>query len=161
MTVNFETYENFLGILLQRLKDSFGADKILSFALFGSVARGTAGPESDIDILIVHAKVDFRPTKKFVKVLMDLRGHPEYKRLKQKGLLPDAYPIFMIEKELWERPHILLDILDHGIIIYDTGILRQRLEALDKRLKELGAKRVDLENGRWYWDLKPDWRPER
>ena len=159
MVVNFKTYEKFLGIILEQLRESFGVDVVLSFALFGSVARGTAGPESDIDVLIVHEEVDFRPTKRFVEVLMILRRHPEYLRLRDSGFLPDPYPVFMTEKELWERPHILLDILDDGIIIYDTGVLRRRLETLRSRLSELGAKKVNLEDGTWYWDLKPDWKP--
>ena len=53
----------------------------------------------------------------------------------------------------------MLDILFEGIILYDTGILRNRLEILRKRLDELGAKRITLADGTWYWDLKPDWKP--
>jgi hypothetical protein len=49
--------------------------------------------------------------------------------------------------------------MDHGIIIYDNGILKRRFESLRKRLSELGSKKVVLEDGSWYWDLKPDWKP--
>lgn len=44
----------FLSSHRQELEDQFG---VSSLALFGSVARGEAGPESDIDVL-----VEFRET---------------------------------------------------------------------------------------------------
>jgi hypothetical protein len=158
-SVNFETYKVFLNLLLKELKASFGEDVILSFAVFGSVARGEARPNSDIDILIVHKEVSFNPTGRFVDILFELKRGEEYRRLKERGLDPDPYPIFMTARELWENPHILLDLLDEGIILYDTGLLKERLGALRRRLAELGSKKVVLENGKWYWDLKPDWKP--
>ena len=29
---------------------------------------------------------------------------------------------------------------------------------LERRLKALKARKVQLPSGRWYWDLKPDYR---
>jgi hypothetical protein len=26
-------------------------------------------------------------------------------------------------------------------------------------MAELGSRRIELPDGGWYWDLKPDWRP--
>lgn len=157
--VGFETYEAFLKLLLKELKAGFGEDTILSFAVFGSVARGEAKPDSDIDILVVHRGVRFNPTSRFVDILFELKRSEEYRVLKERGLNPDPYPVFMTAKELWESPHILLDLLDEGIILYDSGLLRERLEALRRRLAELGSKKVILESGKWYWDLKPAWKP--
>ena len=157
--IGYEVYKNFLDELFDHLRDHFGEGVILSFVLFGSVARGEARPDSDIDILVVHKDLDFNPTGRFVKVFFELKGEKEYKRLKRFGLHPYPSPIFMSEQALWEYPLILLDILDHGLILFDTGVLRRRLDALKKRLSELGSKRVVVGNGRWYWDLKPDWKP--
>ena len=136
-----------------------GEDVILAFALFGSVARGEARLDSDIDLLIVHKEVDFDPTKEFVKARFELEEETEYKRLRKSGLNPYPSAIFMTERDLWERPLILLDIIDHGLILYDTGVLQKRFDALRKRLAELGSKKIVLEDGTWYWDLKPDWKP--
>ena len=33
------------------------------------------------------------------------------------------------------------------------------LERLRARLEELGSRRIELDDGTWYWDLKPDLRP--
>jgi predicted nucleotidyltransferase len=157
--VGYGTYRVFLDLLLERLRQEFGEQAILAVALFGSVARGEARPDSDIDLLIVYETDGFNPTRRFVSSLFVLRDSSEYKELRRKGLQPDPYPVFLTRKELWESPLILLDVLDHGIILYDTGVLQERLEALKRRLAELGSRKVVLEDGRWYWDLKPDWKP--
>ena len=157
--IGYTKYEKLLGQLLQRLRDAFGADVIQSFALFGSVARDEARPDSDIDVLVVHEPLDFDPVRRFVKILSGFRESDEYRRLQAEGFSPDPYPVFMTEEEMYERPLILLDIMDHGIIIYDSGVLRKRFESLKKRLAELGTKKVVLEDGSWYWHLKPDWKP--
>jgi predicted nucleotidyltransferase len=157
--VGYTKYKKLLDQLLHRLRGAFGADVIRSFALFGSVARGEARPDSDIDVLVVHKPVDFDPVWRFVKILSGFRESDEYRRLQAEGFSPDPYPVFMTEGEMYERPLILLDIMDHGIIIYDSGVLRKRFESLKKRLAELGTKKVVLEDGSWYWHLKPDWKP--
>ena len=36
------------------------------------------------------------------------------------------------------------------------NFMEKVLSGLEKRLKRLGAKRVFLKDGSWYWDLKPD-----
>jgi len=159
MGIGYETYRGYLDLLLKEMIRSFGDDFILSLVLFGSVARGEAMPDSDIDLLIVHKEADFNPMRSFVTLVLKLRKSKEYKRLKELGLCPDPYPIFITGRRLWNQPLILLDILDHGIIIYDKGILRRRLDVLKRRLEELGARRINLKDGSWYWDLKPDWKP--
>jgi predicted nucleotidyltransferase len=159
MNIGYAVYQKFLEQLLDRLRNRLGEDVILAFALLGSVARGEARVDSDIDLLIVHKEVDFDPTREFVKARFELQEESEYKRLNESGLNPYPSAIFMTERELWEYPLILLDIIDHGLILYDTGVLQKRFNALRKRLAELGSKKVVLEDGTWYWDLKPDWKP--
>ena len=159
MKIGYAVYESYIQTFCNRLKSSFGNEKILSVALFGSVARGQARSDSDIDLLIVHKKVDFNPVYRSVDIALALREENEYKRLIEQGLNPQPSCIFMTEGELWDRTHILLDILVEGILLYDVGILESRLEALRERLNALGSKRIGLPDGTWYWDLKPDWKP--
>lgn len=159
MKIGYEVYENYLQSFCNRLKASFGNDGILSVALFGSVARGQARLDSDIDLLVVHKEVDFNPVHRSVDIAFALKEEGEYKCLIGQGLNPQPSCIFMTERELWNRPHILLDILVEGILLYDVGVLESRLRALRERLNTLGSKRVALPDGTWYWDLKPDWKP--
>ena len=159
MNIGYEVYEIYLQSFCNRLKASFGTERILSVALFGSVARGQARLESDIDLLVVHKKVDFNPAYRSVDIAFALKEEDEYKRLVEQGLNPQPTCIFMTEGELWDRPHILLDILVEGILLFDVGVLETRLTALRERLNALGSKRVALPDGTWYWDLKPDWKP--
>jgi hypothetical protein len=43
---------------------------------------------------------------------------------------------------------------------YDRDdFFQDRLNGLQRRLRELGARKVRRDGGTWYWDLKPDWHP--
>lgn len=159
MGVGYETYRKFLCLLVERLKTALGEGRLLACCLFGSVARGEARADSDIDLLVVHAEGCDDPLGAFLAALREIRESEEYRRLVAAGYRPDPYPVLLSERDLWERPLILLDAMDHGIILWDTGVLAKRFAALRQRLDELGAKKVLLPDGRWYWDLKPDWRP--
>ena len=144
-----------LHLLEQNFKDDF-----LACALFGSVARGVATFLSDIDLLIVHQKCPRDMAKEFSKVVIMLRQTKEYKSLLAKGFLPEPYPVFLNEEKLKKHPWILLDILDHGIILTDrNGILKKELGLIRKKLEEFGSYKVTLPDKTWYWVLKPDWRP--
>lgn len=155
----YATYKKLLDQLLESLREALGRDVIQAFALFGSVARSEARRDSDIDLLVVHKPVSFRPVERFSEVRSKLHKSDEYQRLEAEGFTTDSFPIFMTEEDLYERPLILLDIMDHGVIVYDNGVLEKRFDSLSKRLSELGSKKVVLEDGSWYWDLKPDWKP--
>ena len=59
-----------------------------------------------------------------------------------------------------DTPWLLLDVCDHGIILFDPrAVLACKLASLRLRLRELGSRRIELADGSWYWDLKPDLRP--
>jgi hypothetical protein len=89
-----------------------------------------------------------------------IRNTPEYQTLLREGFRPDPMPIFHTGAKLATHPWILLDIADHGVILYDPeGTLARELEAVRNRLRELGSQRIQRPDGSWYWDLKPDWHP--
>jgi len=56
---------------VRRALDKYG-DRIESIILFGSVARGEAGEESDIDILVVTRKEDFRLRRMLIEIAFDI-----------------------------------------------------------------------------------------
>ncbi len=135
-------------------------DDLLAVACFGSVARGEAEPESDLDLYVVtRTRVPSLIDPRLERV-RQLRETPEYQTVAREGHRPDTVPIFHTAAELAAHPWILLDIADHGVILYDPeGILDRELNAVRRRLHELGSKRIERPDGSWYWDLKPDWRP--
>jgi len=62
-----EAVEEFVRRVLERYKN-----KIDSIILFGSVARGEAKEDSDIDVLIVVKKEDFKLRRALIGVAFDI-----------------------------------------------------------------------------------------
>ncbi len=56
---------------VRRASQEYG-DRIRSITLFGSVARGTAVKDSDIDLLVVIDKEDFRLRREIVGLSFDI-----------------------------------------------------------------------------------------
>jgi len=149
-----------LNLYVSFLKDYFG-DNLLSAAVFGSFARDTAKfPGSDIDILMVIRgveKLSFgERIKQTVEVEKKLSKTEEYvKFMDAFGWPPSIQEIILTPEELRAHPPILLDLTADVRIFYDTGILKEELEKIRLRLKELGAKKIKTGDS-WFWILKPD-----
>ena len=46
------------------------------------------------------------------------------------------------------------------MVLYDPeSVLARQLDAVRRHMAELGSRRIELPDGSWYWDLKPDWQP--
>lgn len=157
--INYGVYKEYLDLLVERLRKQLEAEEILACALFGSVARGQAGLDSDIDLLVVTKSIEADTTINFVRLHKELKREAPTLALNKKGIFPEPYPIFLSAAQLQDNALILLDIADHGISLYDTGILERRLDQLRCRLRKLDARKVTHADGSWHWDLKPDWRP--
>lgn len=157
--IGYDDYREYLQLLLGRLRDHHSREQVLGCALFGSVARTEARADSDIDLLVVVARVAADTMPRFARLLHALEADPVVTRLHDRGLSPDPYPVFMTAGDLEARPLILLDILDHGIVLYDAGPLRDRMRRLRNRMDQLGTRKVTHADGSWHWDLKPDWVP--
>src|SRR3990170_2539546 len=122
------TYDRCRGLLdrlLTLLQDRMHGD-LVSVALFGSVARGEGGPTSDLDLLIVHRGGQEEMRDRFSEVVLQLRETEEYRGLRGHGYLPDPCPVFFTTSQLAQRPWLLLDVLDHGIVLYDSALTLQR-----------------------------------
>jgi hypothetical protein len=116
--------------------------RLLSVVLFGSVARGDWGEDSDLDLLLV------------VEGLPEDAGRDELVLKLTRGIPHPITCVAYAPEELAETPPLLLDVAVDGIVLLDSGFIRKRLEDIRKRLEELGARRVG-EKGELTWILKP------
>ncbi len=135
---------------VRSLQSSFGKN-LVSIVLFGSIARGDFSENSDIDILVIAKNFPKKFSKRidlFIPIVEKARKKsPNYPFIQ-------VYPLTMNEA-LKNRP-IYLDLITDAIILYDEeNFMMNILNKLFKKLKELGAKKIYLENGSWIWVLKP------
>jgi predicted nucleotidyltransferase len=154
-----ERYEDILRRLLAGLRQHYRA-RLVSVAVFGSVARGTQREDSDIDFLIVARALPRGRTarvEEFLPVEQDLEGWLAPVR---PDLMPVALsPVFKTPEEVEAGSPLFLDLVEDARILYDEGdFFAGRLERLRERLAALGSRRVWRGNA-WYWILKPDLKP--
>ena len=151
----------------QTILDALGAaslaaygDRLLSIAVFGSVARGTMRPDSDIDLLLV---VEHLPNGRMPRVQefegVEQRLAPLLAEAAQHGVHTTLSPVFKSPRELEYGSLLFLDMTDAVLILHDPrGILGEYLDRLSARLQALGARRIP-KGGGYYWLLKPDLEP--
>jgi predicted nucleotidyltransferase len=135
-------------------------DRLVSLAAFGSVGRGTARPDSDVDLLIVADDLppgrlrradDFRPIEHALA--------PALHAAVGRGFSIELSPVFKTPAEIEQGSPLLLDMTEDARILHDRGgFLREALSRLSGRLRLLGARRIWRGN-MWFWDLKPGYRP--
>lgn len=144
---------------LAEVRDRLGP-RLSAVALYGSVARGQACAASDIDLFVVHRGEHAAAFDVFLEVALLLRDDSLVRKLQAINAPTELFPVFFSESELADTPWLLLDICDHGIVLFDPReVLTRKLASLSLRLRELGSRRMELADGSWYWDLKPDLRP--
>lgn len=101
--------ERVLKEMVRRIVEGFDPEKII---LFGSQARGDAGPDSDIDLLVVMETESKREATLQIGVALNAMGVPkdvivvtpdEFDR--RKGIVGTiAYPAYHEGRILYERP---------------------------------------------------------
>ncbi|MEM2564604.1 MAG: nucleotidyltransferase domain-containing protein [Candidatus Bathyarchaeia archaeon] len=132
-------------------------DNLVSVVVYGSVARGSARKDSDIDILIVAEnlpKSRMERQRMFLEIESSLE--PLINELWDRGFYVDFSPLILSREEASKIRPIYLDMVEDAIILYDKeGFFGNILERLKRRLKELGARREWIGN-KWYWILKPN-----
>nr|MDO8135600.1 nucleotidyltransferase domain-containing protein [Candidatus Njordarchaeum guaymaensis] len=156
---DYEFYDPLIQEFLSKVKQLCKSN-LISVVLFGSVARGKGKKESDIDFLIIlqDASDDhYERLKPFVDIELGMRKNASYQRYLREGLMPCLSYLILSKREADENQYVFLDMVEDSIVLFDSSnYFKGRLSALKKRLSSLGSKKVLLEDGSWYWDLKPD-----
>lgn len=152
-------YLNYASLIAEKLEEIM-QDDLISVVLFGSAARGEAGEGSDIDILIIAEKFGKEGRfEVFNEIETDLKASDEYRELKEKKLGTLISPVPLTPYEVEKNPSILLDIVMDGIMLYDVDdFIVNKMKSMRKKLEKMGSKRIFLDDKRYYWDLKPDYK---
>lgn len=155
-----ENYKVILSDFIELLRESF-KDNIVSAVLYGSVAKGEARKESDIDICLIFKSLPrsrHKRTLLIFPIIKALREKDSYKTLYSDGYLPEIAPILYTIKETVDTKPIFLDMVEDGIILLDDGTFKRKMQQIKERMRSLGTHKVVLENGDYYWILKPGLR---
>jgi len=146
--------ERYCEILYDRYRS-----RLISIALFGSIARGNWERDSDIDLIIVLEGWKNTPIWMRIRELQDLRrtlsGTSEFKSAIEKKFTPNIqhYPLDLSEASKFHR--IYIDASLDAIILYDKqDFLQGLLNNLRIKLEQQGARRVITPRKGYYWILK-------
>ncbi|MBI4524643.1 MAG: nucleotidyltransferase domain-containing protein [Deltaproteobacteria bacterium] len=157
-TIGYGDYKALLEIFVDSVQRALG-DQVVSVVLYGSVARGAARPDSDVDLLLILREAPAEYWKRLqplLPILRQLRKERSWKALEDLGWTPFLSLLVLSLKEARENRYVYLDMVEEAKILVDhDGFFQGKLASLRERLNELGAKKVQR-NGDWYWDLKPD-----
>ncbi len=133
-------------------------DRLVSLVVFGSVGRGTAHADSDLDLLVV---ADGLPHGRMARVedFVAVERAATTDALAVGRAVPRCSPVFKSRDEAAAGSPLFLDMVDDARLLYDReGFFAGVLDRLRARLARLGARRIWRGNA-WFWDLKPDYVP--
>ena len=153
-----EFFERLVGRLSEEIK-LFYSDRLVSLVVFGSVGRGTATAESDIDFLIIARDLPSGRVKRVSEfTTVENRLNDDVNEFKKQGVHPCLSPVIKTPEEVLHGSPLFLDMIFDSLILYDKGrFFETFLARLNERLGHLGARRI-VQGDRWYWDLKPDYQ---
>lgn len=154
-----EVFAQLTQALLRACQDVYGA-RLVSLAIFGSVARGTARPDSDVDVLIVAQDL---PQGRGARVrefeAVERQMEPPLLAAQRAGVSTFLAPVFKTPEEAQLGSVLFWDMTEEAKILFDRDrFLTHLLASVRARLQELGARRI-VRDHTTYWDLKPDFRP--
>lgn len=148
-----------IGAALEPAARAVYGERLVAAALFGSVARGTMRPDSDLDLFLVVAPL---PADRAARTAefdrLEARLAAPLAAARAAGVHTVLSPVIKTPDELRAGSLLHLDLTDQARILYDPrGELRGYLDELAARLRALGARRV-YRGGGYYWLLQPDYR---
>ena len=158
--IGYREYKPLLDRFVHHVQAAWG-ENVVSIVLYGSVARGEAGPESDVDMLLIleEASPIYRERlRSLFPILRQLRKQSCWRALEDQGVFPSLSVLVLSREEADQNRCLYLDMIEEARVLVDRdSFFEGRLNVLQSRLRELGAKKV-RRDGAWYWDLKPELR---
>ena len=153
--VKQQEYAGLLGTFAAEVIGSVGGVK--SLVLFGSLARGKARSDSDVDLIAVIENKDTVRSAFGAMTELEQEGRTadELKYLASRGIFTHLSVLPMSASHLSTHPFILLDAVEDGLLICDDGTFESEASKMKRGLERLGARRVFLGEENWYWDLIP------
>ncbi len=120
------------------------SSEIRGVILYGSVAKGTSGKFSDIDLFIMIEGDEQAFYEKTARAAFE-NTEKIHKELLSKGIYSSISPLILSLKRLSEFSPLFLDILDYGIVLYDRkntadDFLSSLRKIKHKRLKIAGVE---------------------
>ncbi|MEM3404088.1 MAG: nucleotidyltransferase domain-containing protein [Nitrososphaeria archaeon] len=148
-----------LELTIARLFEVLGS-KLESVVLFGSLSKGTAKPESDVDLLVVARDLPNNYSDR-VSVIREIVSFKLMDDIiihlwKNNGIYADLNILLIDEREANITHPFYLDMAKDAIIIYDKNkIMSNKIVEVRRKLEKIGAKRFEEPDGSWYWVLSP------
>lgn len=152
--------ERYLKLVLDCLRILLKTVDLESFAVYGSVARGSATKYSDVDILLVSDSLEGSLGSRMERLYhVEEMLEEELKWLRKHGIYTSLSFYPLRRSEACKLPLLFLDLTEEAAILYDkNGFLEATLLELKGKLLRQGAKRVIVNREQWYWDLKPGYK---
>ena len=140
----------FIELLLTQL-----GDRIVSIALFGSIARGDFKRTSDVDVLIIMRDLPRSRMKRYKLIVSILNELEEIRdKLCSIGIYTGISPVILdVNEAKYFRP-LYLDLVEDCIILYDEdNFLSKILNKVYEYITKFEGKRIWM-GKRWIWFFK-------
>ena len=157
--------------LIHSLKDRFieySGDNFVSLVVFGSLARGDFGLNSDIDLLLIFRQFSGSYSEKplraaslrsRMRLFQEIEKRVEAEKMEifeTTEYYPHLSPILRTTDEARKFSRIYLDMTEHALVIYDKDrFFAQTLKDVRYFLRKIDAQKRWI-GKKWYWVFSPD-----
>ncbi len=152
--------ERYLRLVCDCFRRTSEVVNVEAFAVYGSVARGGATVNSDVDVLLISEDLSGSLGSRMGKLhAIEEACQGELGWLRRHGIFTGLSLYPLKKGEAQRLPSLFLDLTEEAVILHDKDrFLERTLLELKTKLLKMGARRVFINKERWYWDLKPDYK---